>query len=90
MSVETLKMKVEDLVGKHQQAIAENQMLKEKNTELASQLSLQAAELAKLKETNKVLKLSESVRTKGDAREANLKINELVREIDKCIAQLNR
>jgi hypothetical protein len=44
-----------------------------------------------LEEKNKILKLSTSIQSEqGDNKAARKKINELVREIDKCIALLNK
>ena len=43
-----------------------------------------------LSEKNKVLKLAKSLSGKqGKSTDIKLKINELIREIDKCIAQVN-
>lgn len=90
MAVKDLKHKVEELVDMHRHALDENSALKSQNAELRNRINEQEKEIERLTESYKVMKLSEGVRSKGDTRETNLKINELVREIDKCIAQLNR
>jgi chromosome segregation ATPase len=46
-------------------------------------------EISKLREQYRILKLSKTLETKEGAVEAKTKINELVREIDKCIGLLN-
>ena len=43
-----------------------------------------------LKEKIKLLKIAKTTETKEGAVDAKLKINEMVREIDKCIGLLNR
>jgi len=43
-----------------------------------------------LKDKIKLLKIAKSAETKEGAVDAKLKINEMVREIDKCIGLLNR
>ena len=57
---------------------------------MSKQLDEQHQTIQQLNEKNKVLKLSTSIQNKqGDNKAAKQKINELVREIDKCIALLN-
>ena len=47
-------------------------------------------EIDALKDKIKIMSISKSVdASKGDIRQTKLKINEYIREIDKCIAQLN-
>ncbi|MFT5667096.1 MAG: hypothetical protein ACI9DK_001284 [Vicingaceae bacterium] len=49
----------------------------------------QVQEIEKLVEKNKILRIAGGNKD-GDSREIKLKINEIVREVDKCIAQLNQ
>lgn len=49
----------------------------------------QVEEIEKLMDRNKILRIAEGAKG-GDNREVKLKINEIVREVDKCIAQLNQ
>ncbi|MFB1021835.1 MAG: hypothetical protein QMC40_03645 [Vicingaceae bacterium] len=49
----------------------------------------QEQEIEKLVEKNKILRIAGGNKD-GDSREIKLKINEIVREVDKCIAQLNQ
>jgi hypothetical protein len=59
--------------------------------ELSKKLEVQNNTIQQLNEKNKVLKLSSSMQgDQGDNKAAKQKINELVREIDKCIALLNK
>jgi uncharacterized coiled-coil DUF342 family protein len=46
--------------------------------------------ISELKDKIKLLKIAKSAETKEGAVDAKLKINEMVREIDKCIGLLNR
>jgi hypothetical protein len=43
-----------------------------------------------LKEKNKILKISSSLNNDGSDKSSKKQINDLVREIDKCIALLNK
>jgi phenylalanyl-tRNA synthetase alpha subunit len=49
----------------------------------------QEMEIEELIEKNKILRIAGGS-SEGDSREVKLKINEIVREVDKCIAQLNQ
>lgn len=48
------------------------------------------AKITALEEANKTIKIAKSLTGAEDSTEAKLKINALVREIDKCIALLNK
>ncbi len=45
--------------------------------------------IEELEEKNKILRIARGAK-EGNTREIKLKINEIVREVDKCIAQLNQ
>lgn len=49
----------------------------------------QEMEIEELIEKNKILRIAGGS-SEGNSREVKLKINEIVREVDKCIAQLNQ
>ncbi len=57
---------------------------------LREQVSSNEQQIASLEEANKTLKIAKSLTGAGENTDAKLKINELVREIDKCIALLNK
>ena len=50
----------------------------------------QQTTISELKDKIKLLKISRITETKEGAVDAKLKINEMIREIDKCIGLLNR
>jgi regulator of replication initiation timing len=60
------------------------------NQQLRSQVNGLNARLDALDDTNRTLKIAKSLTGSGENTDAKLKINELVREIDKCIALLNK
>ncbi len=64
-------------------------LVNEKNESLAEKLESYSSEIEDLKEKNKILRIAGGTNG-GDNREIKLKINEIVREVDKCIAQLNQ
>ena len=88
--VESLQSKVEKLIVQHNKAKEDIKQLKEENTSLQGKLTYAKVQAKELSEKNKVLKLAKSLSGKqGKSTDIKLKINELIREIDKCIAQVN-
>ncbi len=70
--------------------MVENQQLKTRNGELEHALDEQKNVLTELEEQNKVVKIAKAVtEDDDDRREQKKRLNELVREVDKCIALLN-
>jgi len=68
----------------------ENAKLKIRNAELEQTLNEEKNVLQQLKESNKVVKIAKAVTDNDDDRkEQKKRLNELVREVDKCIAFLN-
>ncbi|MDB4061449.1 hypothetical protein OAD50_04995 [Vicingaceae bacterium] len=57
--------------------------------ELREKSVLQDKEIEELNEKNKILRIAGGSND-GSSREVKFKINEIVREVDKCIAQLNQ
>ena len=90
-TIDRLQNKLERLVSKHQEVKSANQLLKEKLMSLQEQLEKEQQNVSELKDKNKILKLSASLHGEvQDTQAARQRINELVREIDKCIALLNK
>ena len=64
--------------------------LKEENGFLRKNMIQEKNKIKELEEKYKVVKLAKSLNQENDkSTDIKLKINELVREIDKCIALLN-
>jgi predicted RNase H-like nuclease (RuvC/YqgF family) len=64
-------------------------VLSDQNLKLDEQIEEQKSYINKLKEQIKKIKIAKSLENSDGSVEAKLKINELVREIDKCIGLLN-
>jgi len=89
--VVTLKDKVKKLLSLYNDIKAENAELKKRAEERTIQLKNAESELEFLKNKYNKLKLAKSlIASTGDSHDAKIKINRIVREIDKCIALLNR
>lgn len=82
--------RVERLAKTQSQLRDENSKLKARNEELEQVVTDQKNVLSKLEEENKVVKIAKAVTEDDeDRKEQRKRLNELVREIDKCIALLN-
>ena len=87
----TLKDKVKKLLSLYNNLKAENTELKKQVEENKLQLKNKESEIEFLKNKYNKLKLAKSLlASTGDSHDAKIKINRIVREIDKCIALLNR
>ena len=90
-TIDRLQNKLERLVSKHQEVKSTNLRLKEKLLSLQEQLEKEQQSVSELIDKNKILKLSASLQGgEHDTKAERQRINELVREIDKCIALLNK
>ncbi len=90
-TIDRLQNKLERLVSKHQEVKSANLQLKKKLLSLQEKLEKEQQSVSELKDKNKILKLSISLHgEEQDTQAARQRINELVREIDKCIALLNK
>jgi len=86
-----LKIKVEKLINLHEQLMRQNQQLQIVNNQLNQKILRQETQITELTETNKVIKLAQRLSgSDQNSRDIKLKINEYIREIDKCIGLINR
>lgn len=86
-----IKQKVQVLVFAYDRVKQENEIVRTRNAELEKKI--QARELAynELEERYAQLKLAKAIEASDtEMHEAKIKVNRIVREIDKCIALLNR
>ncbi|MGB1316613.1 MAG: hypothetical protein ACPG5W_00330 [Flavobacteriales bacterium] len=85
-----LSQRVEKLVAAQSDLKNENSELRSRNAELEQAVNDQKNVLSKLEEENKVVKIAKAVTDDDeDRKEQRKRLNELVREVDKCIALLN-
>tara|TARA_B100000900_G_scaffold164078_1_gene139329 strand:+ start:192 stop:479 length:288 start_codon:yes stop_codon:yes gene_type:complete len=85
-----IEIKLNNLLSSYKKVKSINSNLKEENANLLSEIEQKNIEINTLKDKIKIISISKSVdASKGDIRQTKLKINEYIREIDKCIAQLN-
>lgn len=90
---ERLKGGIKKIITLQQELKAEAMRLRAENQKLTEQISRQTEELRKLGEDYKTLKLAKALQdAPGGVNQAELKqkIQEMVRDIDKCLVLLNR
>jgi predicted nucleic acid-binding Zn-ribbon protein len=86
-----LNRKLDELLNRHNGLKREVEELKNGNDVLKGMLQEREEKLKELEIKYERVKLSEALLGEGEnAQEAKRKITELVREIDKCVALLNR
>jgi chromosome segregation ATPase len=89
--VNNLQDKIMRLVDRYRSVKSDYDFMKAQNDQLTSKLEESAREMADLSEKYNTLKFSKTIEaSSGDVHFAKIKINQIVREIDKCIALLNR
>ncbi len=87
--VSGIDYKIRRLLEHHDLLRSENLDLVNEIRELKLANNDQKQKIRQLEENIKILKLAKTLENKEGNVEAKLKINELVREIDKCIGLLN-
>tara|TARA_B100000902_G_scaffold313708_1_gene304216 strand:- start:437 stop:718 length:282 start_codon:yes stop_codon:yes gene_type:complete len=89
--INNIGLKVGKLIEKANQLKAEKKRLQQDNDTLDAQLQEKKKQIVALQDKVKLMNISKSVDvSKQEVKETRLKINEYVREIDKCIALLNK
>lgn len=88
--INSIEIKVGELIAKYNKIQLEKSDLQTNNNALNVKLQEQEDQILALQDKVKLINISKSVDgTKDDVKATRLKINEYVREIDKCIALLN-
>ena len=89
--INNIGLKVGKLIEKGNQLKSEKKSLQQDNDTLDAQLQEKKKQIVALQDKVKLMNISKSVDvSKEEVKETRLKINEYVREIDKCIALLNK
>lgn len=85
-----IRMKVERIQASNNTLEEENRSLKEKLKNSEIEIENQKKSIESLEESNKLIKLAKNFSATGtDKFDTKIKINELVKEIDRCIDLLN-
>ena len=88
--VNTIEAKLVKFIDKYELIRKEKLLLQQENDASVAGLESKEKEILNLQEKIKLMNISKSGdASKQEVKETRLKINEYVREIDKCIALLN-
>jgi hypothetical protein len=88
--VNNIEVKLVKFIAKYELIRKENLLLQQENDASVAALESKEKEILSLQEKIKLMNISKSGdASKQEVKETRLKINEYVREIDKCIALLN-
>ncbi|MGZ4036070.1 MAG: hypothetical protein ACXVPU_08415 [Bacteroidia bacterium] len=88
LTITDLKAKVEKLVNLHQQLKKDNEQLQSDKEKLQKTIDEQKSTIETLEKNNQEIINSKSEEQNKIVTDTKLKINELVQEIDNCIALL--
>ena len=90
--VVNIESKVNKIISLYNSLKKEKEEILEENTRLKSQVALRDDNIKRLEEKIKLLRITKSVVAQDveKNKESRQKINEYVREIDRCIALLNK
>ena len=88
--ISNIEKKLSNLISSYENLKVKNLKLEDENKKLVSKIEDNSQVINSLNDKIKIMSISKSVDvSKNDIKQTKLKINEYIREIDKCIAQLN-
>ena len=85
----SIQQKVDKLIENSKSIEKHNKLLNSDLNELKEKNNIFASNNKRLTEENKKIKIGNSIKGSQNSSDVKLKINEYLREIDKCIALLN-
>jgi len=88
--IEGIRRKVQSVKARLQEQQDENDQLKKQYEDLQQKVQQKQLVIDELEQKNQKLSLVKGIGAEGGNQDAKIQINRIVREIDKCIALLNR
>lgn len=88
--VDQINSKIYKLISAKQSLLVENNKLQNKQEELLKRIEEQNKIIEELKNKNEYLAIAKNVKQTEGNSDVNRKIEEMVREVDKCIELLNK
>jgi len=89
--IASLRNNLKQIINLYENEKEENKKLQQKNVDLSNQVSLLNKENEELKHKSNNTDLTNAfISASGTNHDAKIKVNRIVREIDKCIALLNK
>ncbi len=91
VEIENLKAKIVDIISIYEDLKKTNTLLEEDNSNLTKKIQLKDYEISELQQKYETLKIAKTLTSSSkDSHDAKIKINKIVREIDKCVGLLNK
>jgi len=89
--IDELKSRLDRLISLLEREREEKEMLKQSNFDLQKKVKTHQSRISELELKYANLKIAKSLLAENDdSHDAKIRVNRIVREIDKCIALLNR
>ena len=89
--LEGIKERIQSLKARMHEQKEENKRLEQKYEDLKEEVQQKQSVIDELEQKNQRLAMVKSIKgNEEDSHDARIQINRIVREIDKCIALLNR
>ncbi|MFZ9942171.1 MAG: hypothetical protein ACO3O0_01045 [Bacteroidia bacterium] len=90
-NLDALKVKVDRLCKSRQNLAEKLEKVENNNSQLLIELETLRQEVSSLREANQVLRMAKAVSGEDqNTRDLKLRINDYIREIDRCLALINR
>lgn len=89
-TVAEIELKVRKLIEENDRLRASEESLARQCAELQGQIDNNNLVINNLKEQNNIFKLGNTLTRKGDSAEIKLRINQLIRSIDKSLSLINK
>ena len=89
-TVQELRSQINTLIELHESEKRQVVQLEDENQQLKKELKQKEEELAGCREKMSTMELAKGIASAESTHDAKIKINRIVREIDKCIALLNK
>ena len=89
-AIHLLELKLQEMLARYEFLQKENEVLLQQNSDLQVLLNEKEQDLVHQRKQFDILKVAKTIEgSNEDSRNTKLKINALIREIDKCITLLN-
>ncbi|PIE86038.1 MAG: hypothetical protein CSA05_02505 [Bacteroidia bacterium] len=88
--IDTFKARINLLISLYEETKKEKELFIQEKNELLNLINEKNNKISELEEQINTLKLANSLVSGENGHDAKIKINRIVREIDKCIALLNK
>ncbi|MBP7838148.1 MAG: hypothetical protein KA023_00570 [Bacteroidales bacterium] len=87
--VSGIEFRIRELISRYDAIQTENEQLKSNNEQLLRELDELKHSIKQLQNKNQIIKIAKAIEKEKGSTNAKYLINELLREVDRCIGLLN-